>query len=149
MPVIVIGNILYPLPKRKVKAASTAAVFLGFLNAFDIMDVIGDLKYLQHMDTGTHVWFYVSVIVSIMLLAFPIGLDEEDEDDPMKGRITKSFLSLIFTDISFCVLRGMVMHSEGSLEIGLVFAFKNAISAFITIYSLFQILKRRIQKLKG
>ncbi|XP_057314589.1 uncharacterized protein LOC130655805 isoform X2 [Hydractinia symbiolongicarpus] len=136
MPVLVMTNLIYPLPVRekKNKAAGTASVMIGFLNAFDISDVITDYKYIQHYNTATEVWFFVSIVISIILLAFPIGLDEEDEDDPRDGRILKSIVSLIFTDVSFCVLRSIVMHKENSLAMGLVFAYKNAISACISIY---------------
>ncbi|XP_057314587.1 uncharacterized protein LOC130655804 [Hydractinia symbiolongicarpus] len=134
MPVLVITNLIYPLPIRVNKAAGTASAMVGFLNAFDISDVMVDYKYIQHYSTATEVWFFISIIISVILLAFPIGLDEEDKDDPDVGRVLKSFLSLVFTDLSFLVLRCMVMYEEDSLSMGLSFAYKNAISAFISIY---------------
>lgn len=134
-PLLVMTNLIYPLPIReKNKAAGTASVMIGLLNAFDISNVITDYKYIQHNNTASKDWFFVSVVISVILLAFPIGLDNEDNDDIENGRIVKSAVSLIFTDVSFFVLRCIVMHKEKSLIMGLNFAYKNVIFAFISIY---------------
>ncbi|XP_057313018.1 uncharacterized protein LOC130654452 isoform X1 [Hydractinia symbiolongicarpus] len=133
MPVLITGCMLYPLPKRKSKLAETAAIVIGSLHAFDIMDVMMNFKFIQHFGTAAQAFFYLSFVTSIILIAFPIGLDENDDDDPVMGQIVKTTLSLLFTEISFCVFRFIVMQKENSLS-GLVFASKNSLSGLYHAY---------------
>ena len=106
------------------------------------MDLVENVMCIQTYSTGWVVVFYLALVVSTFHLAFPISLTEEDSNDPQWGRIASSVVTLIFTDIFFAFIRGKVMLSEKSLQLGFNFFSKNILAGicrtFLIIKVIFQ-----------
>ena len=126
---MVFTYITYPYPDRRYESGEIFAIAIEFLNAFDIMDLVENIGCIQSYTAGWIVIFYIALAVSTILLAFPVGLTEDDEDDPQRCRIFSSVLTLIFTDALFCIIRGYVMIKEESVQSGFNFFLKNLLAA--------------------
>ena len=126
---MVLTYILYPYPDRKYERGEKAAIAIEFLNAFDIMDLVENIGCIQSYTVGWVRLFYIALAVSTILLAFPVGLTEDDEHDPQGYRIISSAMTLIFTDVLFCIIRGHVMIKEESVQSGFNFFLKNLLAA--------------------
>ena len=149
---MVVALILYPYPQRVFdeqdpdesiqRSNERFTIAIEFLNAYDIMDLVENVMYIQTYSTGWVVVFYLALVVSTFHLAFPISLTEEDSNDPQWGRIASSVVTLIFTDIFFAFIRGKVMLSEKSLQLGFNFFSKNILAGicrtFLIIKLIFQ-----------
>lgn len=48
------------------------------MNAFDTMDMISDLEFVQKYGPGWEVIFYISLGITAVLIAFPIKIDDDD-----------------------------------------------------------------------
>ena len=95
------------------------------------MDLVENIGCIQSYRVGwIVVIFYIALGFSTLLLAFPVGLTEDDEDDPPRCRILSSLMTLIFTDVLFCFIRLYVMIKNGSAQSGLNFFVKNLLAAF-------------------
>lgn len=125
---------MYPYPKRRNKNYERFAIAVEFLNAYDIMDVIDNISCIQTYSVGWFVFFFVALAVSALHLAFPISLIKEDENDSECRRILSSLVTLVFTDISFAIIRGFVMFHEDSLQLGFNFFSKNVTVASWRLY---------------
>ena len=128
MPLLLFTNILYPYPSKDNNPGEKSAIALHFLNAFDIMDLVEDVEFIQTYSTAWIVLFYVALAGSSFLLAFPVGLEDDDENDPHKYRVLSSIGTLIFTDISFSVIRLCVISKQGNYQIGFNFLMKNMLA---------------------
>ena len=84
---LVISHIVYPYPQRRMKTSEKIAVTLQFLEVFDIMDIVENITCFQTYSREWLALFYFSLAVSSIHLAFPISVTEEDEKDPIWGRI--------------------------------------------------------------
>ena len=149
---MVVALILYPYPQRVFdeqdpdesiqRSNERFTIVIEFLNAYDIMDLVENVMCIQTYSTGWVVVFYLALVVSTFHLAFPISLTEEDSNDPQWGRIASSVVTLIFTDIFFAFIRGKVMLSEKSLQLGFNFFSKNILAGicrtFLIIKVIFQ-----------
>ena len=101
---MVFTYILYPYPNRKYERGEIFAIAIEFLNAFDIMDLVENIGCIQSYAEDWILIFDIVLGFSTILLAFPIRLTEDDEDDPQCCRIFSSLLKLIFTDILFSII---------------------------------------------
>ena len=149
---MVVALILYPYPQRVFdeqdpdesiqRSNERFTIAIEFLNAYDIMDLVENVMCIQTYSTGWVVVFYLALVVSTFHLAFPISLTEEDSKDPQWGRIASSVVTLVFTDIFFAFIRGKVMLSEKSLQLGFNFFSKNILAGicrtFLIIKVIFQ-----------
>ena len=149
---MVVALILCPYPQRVFdeqdpdesiqRSNERFTIAIEFLNAYDIMDLVENVMCIQTYSTGWVVVFYLALVVSTFNLAFPISLTEEDSNDPQWGRIASSVVTLIFTDIFFAFIRGKVMLSEKSLQLGFNFFSKNILAGicrtFLIIKVIFQ-----------
>ena len=132
---LVLTLILYPYPKRIYdeneeedsieRSNERFAIAIEFLNAYDVMDVVENVMCIQSYSAVWVVVFYIALAVSVILLAFPISLTEEDANNPQWGRIGSSVATLIFTDVAFAAIGGKVMFSEKSFQPGFNFFSKN------------------------
>ena len=130
---MVFTYILYPYPNRKYERGEIFAIAIEFLNAFDIMDLVENIGCIQSYTDGW-IWpFYIALGFSAILLAFPVGLTEKDEHDPQGIRIISSVMTLIFTDVLFCIIRCYVMVKEKSVQLGFNFFLKNLLAAVCRI----------------
>ena len=149
---MVVALILYPYPQRVFdeqdpdesiqRSNERFTIAIEFLNAYDIMDLVENVMCIQTYSTGWVVVFYLALVVSTFHLAFPISFTEEDSNDPQWGRIASSVVTLVFTDIFFAFIRGKVMLSEKSLQLGFNFFSKNILAGicrtFLIIKVIFQ-----------
>lgn len=125
--------IIYPFPDRSYSFAEKMAIGMEFLNALDIMDMVADIMCFQTYSSGWKFYFFLAIGVSALMLAFPIALTEDDEQDAYWGRCLSSSLTLVFTDVSFAILRGYVLFYEKQLQAGFTFFLKNIIVSIIRI----------------
>ena len=100
---------MYPYPKRQNKNYERFAIAVEFVSVYDIMDVINNSPCIQTCSVGWFVFFFVELAVSALHLVFSISLIKEDENDSQCRRILSSLFTLVFTDISFAIIRGFVM----------------------------------------
>ncbi|XP_057289546.1 uncharacterized protein LOC130612258 [Hydractinia symbiolongicarpus] len=131
MIILVLTHLIYPFPNRHYKRGELYAIGIEFLNAFDIMDLVADIGYVQSYQTGWLVCFFIATGVSTVLLAFPCGLEDRDDEDPKPLQRLTSIFTLLFTDFSFFILRVVVIHNEKSVQSGFNFLMKNLLAAFI------------------
>ena len=127
---LVLSHILYPYPKRPYRTHERLGFSMEFLNAFDIMDFVENISCVQ-TDDGWTVFYFLAVGISAIHLAFPVGLTGEEEEDPQWKKIINSAVTLIFTDISFTIIRAHAMAEEKTFEIGFNFLSKNIMA---TVY---------------
>ena len=120
---------LYPYLQRKPNSNENLAIAIELLNAYDIMDMVENITCFQTYSTVWLGFFYMSLIISALHVAFPISLTEEDEKDPLKGRVLSSIITLIFTDIMFAILRLRVMIYGKDTQVGFNFFSKNVMAA--------------------
>lgn len=78
MPILLVTFIIYPLPRRAYTSSEYLAIAVEFINAFDIMDMVGDFEFVKHYGTAWEVLYYVSLGTSVILVAFPIKIENED-----------------------------------------------------------------------
>ena len=129
MALLVLAHMLYPYPQRKPNSNENLAIAIELLNAYDIMDMVENITCFQTYSTVWLGFFYMSLIISALHVAFPISLTEEDEKDPLKGRVLSSIITLIFTDIMFAILRLRVMVYGKDTQVGFNFFSKNVMAA--------------------
>ena len=129
-----ISHTVYPYPQRRMKTSERIAVTLQFLDVFDIMDIVENITCFQTYPKEWLAIFYFSLAVSSIHLAFPIGVTEEDEKDPIWGRIFSSFITLVCTDIMFAVLRVQAMKNQKTIQQGFNFLSKNILAATIRFF---------------
>ena len=128
---LAITYLIYPYPERQYRKGEIFAIAIEFLNAFDILDMVEDISAVQNHSTWLKVLFYLSLGVSTMLLAFPAGLEDDDEDDPKCIRVFSTICTLIFTDLMFCIIRIAVILSGSNYQTGFHFLMKNILALFI------------------
>ena len=95
------------------------------------------------MDDGW-IWFcFVALGISVIHLAFPIGLtgEDEEEENPQWKKILSSAVTLIFTDISFAIIRVHVMARQKTFQIGFNFLSKNVMAALYRFCMIFKSMK--------
>ena len=129
MALLVLAHMLYPYPQRKPNSNENLAIAIELLNAYDIMDMVENITCFQTYSTVWLGFFYMSLIISALHVAFPISLTEDDERDPIKGRILSSIITLIFTDFMFAILRLCVMVYGKDTQLGFKFFSKNVMAA--------------------
>lgn len=95
--------------------------------------MVADIMCFQTYSSGWKFYFFLAIGVSALMLAFPIALTEDDEQDAYWGRCLSSSLTLVFTDVSFAILRGYVLFYEKQLQAGFTFFLKNIIVSIIRI----------------
>lgn len=78
MPILLATFITYPLPRRGYTSSEYLGIAVEFMNAFDIMDMIADVSFVEKYGTKWVVLFYLSLGMSAMLVAFPIKIENED-----------------------------------------------------------------------
>ena len=142
---IVLAHLVYPYPQRRNKPDQRFAIAIEALNAYDIMDFVENITCIQTYSTGWSVLLFIALAVSTLRLAFPISLIEEDEDDPLCGRILSSTITLVFTDVLFAIMRGHVMIQENSLQLGFNFFSKNVMSAFCRVFLIVRAISNMLQ----
>ena len=137
---LVLVHIVYPYPKRSYRTHERLGFSMEFLNAYDIMDIVENISCVQ-ADDGWIVFYYFALGISVIHLAFPIGLTGEEEEDPEWRKILSSAVTLIFTDISFAIIRAHVMAREKSFQIGFNFLAKNIMATIYRICLIFNAMK--------
>lgn len=142
---IVLAHLAYPYPQRRNKPDERFAIAIEALNAYDIMDFVENITCIQTYSTGWSVLLFIALAMSTLRLAFPISLIEEDEDDPLCGRILSSTITLVFTDVLFAIMRGHVMVQENSLQLGFNFFSKNVMSAFCRLFLIGRAIRNMLQ----
>ena len=133
---LVLFQIIYPYPKRPYRTHERLGISMEFLNAYDIMDVVENISCVQ-MDDGWIAFYFIGLGISVIHLAFPVGLTGEEEEDPQWGKILSSAVTLIFTDISFAIIRAHVMAQEKTFQIGFNFLSKNMMATVYRICLIF------------
>ena len=88
MLVMLLTFVIYPLPRRAYTYSEYIAVGVEFMNAFDTMDMISDLEFVQKYGPGWEVVFYISLGITAVLIAFPIKIDDDDIVWPQNIKIT-------------------------------------------------------------
>ena len=78
MLVMLLTFVIYPLPQRAYTYSEYIAVGMEFINAFDTMDMIGDLIFVRNYGYGWMTVYYLSLGVTAVLIAFPVKIEEED-----------------------------------------------------------------------
>lgn len=77
MPILLVTFIVYPLPRRAYTSSEYLAIAVEFINAFDIMDMVGDFQFVKHYGIGWEIVYYLSLGTSVILVAFPIKIENE------------------------------------------------------------------------
>jgi len=77
MPTMLLTFIAYPLPRRAYTYSEYIAIGMEFINAFDTMDMIGDLAFIRHYGAAWEVLFYISLGVTAISIAFPIKAESD------------------------------------------------------------------------
>ena len=124
---------MHPFPDKRYSFSEKVAIGMEFLNAFDMMDLIPDIIWFQKYSPGWKAYFFIALGVSALMLSFPIALTEDDEKDAYWGRCLSSFLTLVFTDISFAILRGYVLFYDKKFQAGFTFFLKNVVISIIRL----------------
>ncbi|XP_057317727.1 uncharacterized protein LOC130662810 isoform X4 [Hydractinia symbiolongicarpus] len=73
-----INYFIFPYPKRRFRTGEIFAVSLEFLDAFDMMDLITDTGCVQTYDDGYQVIYYMGLIITAFLLAFPVSMEKKE-----------------------------------------------------------------------
>ena len=148
---LVLALILYPYPQRiydendqenPIKHSNEHfAIAIEFLNAYDIMDVVENVMYIQTYSIGWVVAFYLALAFSAPHLAFPIILTEEDANDPhWRRKMVSPVITLISTDFAFAAIRGKVMFTENSFQLGFNFFSKNIFAGICRIFLIIKVI---------
>ena len=82
MVILLLTYIVYPLPRRPYDIGAYLALAIEFMNAFDIMDMVGDIAFVRGYDIGWRSVYYASLGVSVLLLSFPVNIEEDVVDFP-------------------------------------------------------------------
>lgn len=82
MIILLLTYIIYPLPRRSYDIGAYLALAIEFLNAFDIMDMLGDIAFIRNYDVGWRSIYYLSMGISVLLLSFPINIEDDFVDFP-------------------------------------------------------------------
>ncbi|XP_057289545.1 uncharacterized protein LOC130612257 [Hydractinia symbiolongicarpus] len=139
---------LYPLCKpEKTKdqtrcfLSMTATEFFEKLmkcvNAMDMIELVEDLGCIQRSDGMWVVLFYLALLISTLLLAFPeaLNIDKDTENKWWEWlKVFTTFLTWVFTDICFVAIRLHVMVKEDNIQTGFSFVVKNLL--FVVIHFL-------------
>ena len=82
MVILLLTYIVYPFPRRAYELGAYLALAIEFLNAFDIMDMLGDLAFVRGYGISWLLFYYFSLGISVLLLSFPIKIEEDTVDFP-------------------------------------------------------------------
>eukprot|EP00112_Aurelia_sp_Birch-Aquarium-sp1_P012045 Seg253.17 transcript_id=Seg253.17/GoldUCD/mRNA.D3Y31 product="hypothetical protein" protein_id=Seg253.17/GoldUCD/D3Y31 len=82
MVILLLTYIVYPFPRRAYELGAYLALAIEFLNAFDIMDMLGDLAFIRGYGISWRIFYYFSIGISVLLLSFPIKIEEDLVDFP-------------------------------------------------------------------
>ena len=82
MVILLLTYIVYPLPRRSYDVGAYLALAVEFLNAFDIMDMLGDIAFIRHYGKGWKAIYYMSMSISVLSLSFPINIEDDFVDFP-------------------------------------------------------------------
>ena len=82
MVILLLTYIVYPFPRRAYELGAYLALAIEFLNAFDIMDMLGDLAFIRRYGMSWRAFYYSSLGISVLLLSFPIKIEEDTVDFP-------------------------------------------------------------------
>ena len=77
MPAMLLTFVVYPLPRRAYTYSEYIAIGMEFINAFDTMDMIGDLAFIRHYVISWEVLFYLSLGITAISIAFPIKVESK------------------------------------------------------------------------
>jgi len=121
LPLLIITNMLYPEPE------STKTIRDMMLNGLNMLDFIG---CIQNFPTFWIVIFYLALGVSVILTAFPNGLEERKGDDEDFNRFDTIITTcrMIFNDGLFFILRINTMVQTGRKYFGMNFVIKEVFS---------------------
>ena len=84
MFVLMTTFMIYPLPRRGYTLQEYLGLALEFLNAFDIMDMTGDIAFARKYGGVWRATFFISLGISSLSLAFPIKIESDDFIWPQK-----------------------------------------------------------------
>ncbi|XP_057317726.1 uncharacterized protein LOC130662810 isoform X3 [Hydractinia symbiolongicarpus] len=126
-----INYFIFPYPKRRFRTGEIFAVSLEFLDAFDMMDLITDTGCVQTYDDGYQVIYYMGLIITAFLLAFPVSMEKKEI---RLVRIVVYSLTFLFTDVFFSIIRIKVMEGENSVFHGFHFLMKNLLAAMFRFW---------------
>ncbi|XP_066920562.1 uncharacterized protein [Clytia hemisphaerica] len=110
MLVMLLTFVIYPLPQRAYTYSEYIAVGMEFINAFDTMDMIGDLVFVRNYGYGWMTVYYLSLGVTAVLIAFPVKIEEEDifwsSRQPLvvtseSGILGQSMISILDAPVTF------------------------------------------------
>ena len=82
MVILLLTYIVYPFPRRAYDISAYLSLAIEFLNAFDIMDMLGDIAFIRNYDVSWRAIYYASMGISVLLLSFPISIEEDFVDFP-------------------------------------------------------------------
>ena len=82
MVILLLTYIVYPFPRRPYDIGAYLSLAIEFLNAFDIMDMLGDIAFIRNYDVSWRSIYYTSMGISVLLLSFPISIEEDFVDFP-------------------------------------------------------------------
>ena len=82
MIILLLTYMIYPLPRRSYDIGAYLALAIEFLNAFDIMDMLGDIAFIRSYGVGWRSIYYMSMGISVLSLSFPISIEDDFVDFP-------------------------------------------------------------------
>ena len=113
MVILLLAYMLYPFPKRAYVLGEYLAIAIEFMNAFDIMDMQSDIKFVIHYGLFWVVLYYASLGTSTVLLAFPVKIEDETDESNSSTKFglwkktIKTLFVVIFTDVLFATIRSL------------------------------------------
>ena len=136
MVILLLAYMLYPFPKRAYVLGEYLAIAIEFINAFDIMDMQSDIKFVIHYGPAWVALYYASLGTSTVLLAFPIKIEDDTVESKSSTKFgfwktIKALFVVIFTDVLFATIRLKIMIDEKSAEYGFNMAVKNILLAIL------------------
>ena len=137
MVILLLAYMLYPFPKRAYVLGEYLAIAIEFMNAFDIMDMQSDIKFVIHYGPSWVALYYASLGTSTVLLAFPIKIEDDTDESNSSTKFglwkktIKALFVVIFTDVLFATIRLKIMIDEKSAEYGFNMAVKNIFLAIL------------------
>ena len=117
---------LYPYHKDYKTKRSSLIHGLNMLDFIDMAELMfTDLGCFQTYSDAWLGFFYFSLGVTVILTAFSWGVEQKEKNDEVEGPDrTCTFLRMLFTDLSFFILRVYTMVQSKHVYFGLLFAMK-------------------------
>ena len=131
LPILIFCDVLYPRPHDNYPNSTK----ITLVNTFVMLDIL-DLAQLMFADGGCFqtygigwvVAFYAALALSIILMTFSYGLEQQKDPKDYFSSIDLGFtiLNLLFKDMLFLILRGYKVYRQNRAYIDVIFMTKEA-----------------------